>query len=113
MEIKSKSKTSTVKLEDLPVRTDYEWLSSGKEPLPACGWESFQIHWMRNFPNIFIIPKGIDILTYFLFYFAFIQNKVKLDIEMNNTKYNSYTTNNFYKKEGKYKGFDQLYELAE
>ena len=37
-EKKSKRKKSMVKLEDILVRTDYEWLSSCQDPLPVCIW---------------------------------------------------------------------------
>ena len=52
-----------MKLEDLLLCTDDEWLSSGQETLPVCIWKSFQIHWVRKFLVISIIPKGRDICT--------------------------------------------------
>ena len=36
--MESNSKQSMVKIEDILVRTDDEWLSSSQEPLPVCSW---------------------------------------------------------------------------
>ena len=63
VEMKSKSKQHMVKLEDILVCTDGEWLSSGHEKLPVCIWEVFWIQWLRKFPNISIRPRGRDIFV--------------------------------------------------
>ena len=57
-----------VKIEDLQVRTDDEWLSSNQEPLPFCIWETFQINWMRKIPNLYIRPKGGDIYADYIIF---------------------------------------------
>ena len=54
-----------VKLEDILVHTDDEWLSSGKDPLPICIPETLQSHWLNKCYNIYIRTKRGDICVYF------------------------------------------------
>ena len=37
-----------VKIEDVLVRTEDEWLSSGQDPLPVCSWGYLLINWLRK-----------------------------------------------------------------
>ena len=50
-----------VNFEDIIVRTDDEWFQYGQEPLTVYIRETFRMYWMRNFPNLYIRPKGRDI----------------------------------------------------
>ena len=54
---------SLVKLEDIIVCTDYDWLSSGQKPLHVCSWENCLSHWLRKFPHVYIRPKVRDICS--------------------------------------------------
>ena len=65
-EMKINSKQPVVRLEDTLVLNDYEWLSSGQEPLPNFIWETFLIYWMIIFPYNFITTEGRDIWLDFL-----------------------------------------------
>ena len=48
MKLKSKSKQSMVKLDDVLVKTDDYLLSSGQWPLPVYIWETLRMHWQRK-----------------------------------------------------------------
>ena len=72
-----------VKLDDIPVRTDDECLSSIKYTLTSYSLKYLQIHWLREFPNISIRPKGRNKCADFRFFelvqtqYIHIRNKLK------------------------------------
>ena len=101
-----------VKLEDILVCTDDEWLSSGQAPLPDYILENFQIHWQRKFPNLSLSPQKRYIRAdYFIFAISFKPNKFILEKNQTLRKTTSNTTNNAYKVLETYKVFDELSEL--
>ena len=94
MEIKSNSKQLMVKLEDILVITDDECLSSGQENLPIYIWENLQMHWPKNFSNLYISTKGRDICEDFMIFSNYIKhNKGTLETELKNKNNTSDITN--------------------
>ena len=68
MEMKIKSKKYMVKLENLLVGNDEEWLLCGQEPLPFYIWETFQINCLVYVPNLSIGTEGRYICAYFMIF---------------------------------------------
>jgi hypothetical protein len=61
--IKTDAFSAYPKLEDYPIRTDFDdvFWPLGSEPLQVCSWPSFLAYWKANYPNMIIRKPCEDV----------------------------------------------------